>query len=43
MNKFINTPDSPAAMAGCLFWLTFLALGAAVAWVAIVRLAGVVL
>jgi len=40
MNKFINTPDSPAALAGCLSWLVFLALGSAVVWVVLVRVAG---
>ena len=40
MNKFINQPDSPQALVGCLFWLGFLALGAAVAWVSLLRLVG---
>jgi hypothetical protein len=40
MNKFINPPDSPVALAGCLFWLVLLALGAAVFWTGLLRLAG---
>lgn len=43
MNKFINTPDSPAALAGCVFWLFAFAAGAAVVWLALLRMAGAVL
>jgi hypothetical protein len=43
MNKFINPPDSPQALVGCLFWLAFFALGAAVFWVVLLRLAGALL
>ena len=40
MNKFINEPDGLGALAGCLFWLVFLSAGAALVWLALVRLAG---
>ena len=40
MNKFINNPDSPGALAACAFWLVAFAAGAAATVTVLVRLAG---